>query len=214
MVICKRCQSENGVDTRFCSFCGGRLPARVEPLGAAAKALDPDIPSQTSTGRTATGHESDGERRYVQKVVYQHFMRAKELIRGRNFDAAIAEFKQALEVKPGEPTITQMLVKTLAAQKLAQAAKGSATPVIPFQPAAIPRRPAAAPVSTHLASEALRQTVRPPGRASSKWLQSLQGSGMSPSVALDAATSGNLPEIAVTLMILGGLAMFALILTM
>ncbi|MBI4872824.1 MAG: zinc ribbon domain-containing protein [Candidatus Riflebacteria bacterium] len=211
MVICKRCQSENRDQTRFCTFCGGRLPSRVELPGAATAARAP----QPATGAAARAGASDpeGRARYVQKVVYQHFIRAKELIRERKFDQAIREFKMALEVSPGEPTITEMLAKTLAAQKKARVALGEPAPAVAFRPAPAMK----APTKASLPAEVVADLCAPPsGRKPSveQWFRTAAAvPALYPSMVLDVPTHDRLWEVAVSLFILGGLAFFAFLLT-
>lgn len=209
MVICKRCQSENQDQTRFCTFCGGRLPGRVEPLGAATPPPASAQPATKTTAPRAAGPriDADAQARYAQKVVYQHFIRAKELIRERKFDAAIKEFTRALEVSPGEPTITQMLAKTLSAQKAAQAAQG--------EPAHVAFRPAPTQGKSSITPAALASAPPAPRHpAADMWFKTLAAApAIYPSMVLDTPTNDRILEFAVTAFILGGLVFFGFLLT-
>lgn len=213
MVICKRCQSENQDQTRFCTFCGGRLPGRVEPLGAATQPAPATPATAAAAAKTVAPRaggprpDPDAQARYTQKVVYQHFIRAKELIRERKFDAAIKEFTRALEVSPGEPTITQMLAKTLSAQKAAQAAQGEPASHVTFRPAPTPAK-SSIPAALTSAPPAPRHP------AADMWFKTLAAApAIYPSMVLDTPTNDRILEFAVTAFILGGVVFFGFLLT-
>ena len=209
MVICKRCQSENLDPTRFCTFCGGRLPARVEPLTAARM----EHPVVSPPVRSAPPRiDSAANARFVQKVVYQHFIKAKEYIRDRNLEAATREFRRALEVSPGEKTITSLLEKTMAAQKQAQNARRESEPKVMFRPASLPSRPPtpagpAAPGSSIGPGPAARKP------ATQTWLNTFATApALLPSMLLETPTHEWVTEIAVSAFILAGLGVFAALL--
>lgn len=221
MVICKRCQSENQDQTRFCTFCGGRLPGRVEPITSSAPGARSTASATTSKptppprAATAIAPKPDAEAhaRYVQKTVYQHFIKAKELIRERKLEAAIREFERALEVSPGEPTITEMMAKTVQAKRVADGARGEPPRPVAFHPASIGRSPAPQPPVMAMASAEPRSPVRK--LVTDPWFQALTGTpSITPAMVLDLPTSERATEVAVTGFIVAGLAFFAWLLTL
>lgn len=201
MVTCKRCHSENFGDTRFCTFCGSRLPLFMPPAPRwAATSAQENGAGETSRfspagGASATRRNAakeaarlahDDYARQIQKRVYAHFMAAKEAISRRDFPRAISQFKAALEVNPGDTMIAGLLARTEGAYKKLLAAGGE-------PPRTGPEEPLAAPGARSQATTTWSES-QPPRTGFRKAASPRQAAGRESEPGEAASSSGGLSE--------------------